>query len=208
MELLDVGVQVIAVSASGVLVPGPLFFGSLLYGTKQGTRAGLKIACGHVAVELPLIVVLAVGLFTTTAAVQYAGMIGMVGGIGILGFAGMQVADVVRRKNALTDPAMTNNKGPFVAGIALSALNPFFLLWWFTVGLKLVTDSYTAFGFASGIILLFGMHIWMDYAWFTGTAYLASKGRSVLGSKYYPLLLIGLAAILAYHGILFILESF
>ncbi len=101
---------------------------------------------------------------------------------------------------------MASNKGPFIAGVALSALNPFFLLWWFTVGLKLVADSAT-FGLAAGIIILFGLHIWMDYAWLAGTAYLASKGSSVIKSKYYPLLLVGLSAILAYYGIIFILQS-
>ncbi|MEP0824308.1 MAG: LysE family transporter [Nitrososphaera sp.] len=207
MELFDFGVQVVAISASGVFAPGPLFFANLLYGTKQGTRAGLKVACGHAAVELPLIVALAAGLFTSSAAVQYAGAIGVIGGVGILGFACLQIADVVRRKNTVTAPAITNNKSPLVVGAALSALNPFFLIWWFTIGLKLVTDSYTAFGFVPGIILLFGTHIWMDYAWLMGTAYLAAKGNSVLESKYYPLLIVGLTAILAYYGIMFILQS-
>jgi threonine/homoserine/homoserine lactone efflux protein len=99
-----------------------------------------------------------------------------------------------------------NNKSPFVAGIALSALNPFFLLWWFTVGLKLISDSAT-FGLVAGIALLFALHIWMDYAWLAGTAYLASKGSSVIKSKYYPVLLAGLAAVLAYYGIAFILQA-
>jgi threonine/homoserine/homoserine lactone efflux protein len=205
MDLLDFGVEVIAVSASGVLAPGPLFFTNMLYGTKQGARAGLKMAYGHTAVELPLIILLAAGLFTFAAVTQYAGAIGLVGGIGILGFAGLQIANVVRKKSQ-TAHAMAGNKGPFVAGVALSALNPFFLLWWFTVGLKLVADSAT-FGLAAGIIVLFGLHIWMDYAWLAGTAYLASKGSSVIKSKYYPLLLAGLSAILAYYGITFILQA-
>lgn len=205
MDLLDFGVEVIAVSASGVLAPGPLFFTNMLYGTKQGARAGLKMAYGHTAVELPLIIMLAAGLFTFAAASQYAGVIGLVGGVGILGFAGLQIANVVRKKSQ-TAPAIAGSKGPFVAGIALSALNPFFLLWWFTVGLKLVADSAT-FGLAAGIVVLFGLHIWMDYAWLAGTAYLASKGSSVITSKYYPLLLVGLSAILAYYGIAFIVQS-
>lgn len=206
MELLDFGVQVIALSASGVLAPGPLFFANMLYGTRHGARAGLKVAYGHTVVELPLVVLIAAGLFTSAAAVQYAGAIGLVGGVGILGFAGLQIANVVRKKGTAA-PAMAGNKSPFIAGIALSALNPFFLLWWFTVGLKLVADSAT-FGFAAGIVILFALHIWMDYAWLAGTAYLASKGSSVLRSKYYPLLLVGLAAVLAYYGISFVLQAF
>ena len=206
MEVLDFGVQVIAISASGVLAPGPLFFANMLYGTRHGAKAGLKVAYGHTVVELPLVVLIAAGLFTSAAAVQYAGAIGLVGGVGILGFAGLQIANVVRKGGAAA-PAMAGNKSPFIAGIALSALNPFFLLWWFTVGLKLIADSAT-FGLAAGIVILFAVHIWMDYAWLAGTAHLASKGSSVLRSKYYPLLLVGIAAVLAYYGISFVLQAF
>ncbi len=206
MSVLDFGVEVIAISASGVLAPGPLFFTNLLYGTRHGVRSGIKVACGHTSVELPLIILLAAGLFTSAAASQYAGAIGLVGGIGILGFAGLHIARVIKKKDALSVPTIANSKGPFVAGIALSALNPFFLVWWFTVGLKLIADSAT-FGFAAGIMILFALHIWMDYAWLASTAYLASKGSSVLKSKYYPLLLLALAAVLLYYGISFVLQA-
>jgi hypothetical protein len=47
----------------------------------------------------------------------------------------------------------------------------------------------------------------MDYAWLAGTAYLASKGGSVLKSKYYPLLLLALALVLVYYGIWFVLQA-
>lgn len=204
--MLDFGAEVIAISASGVLAPGPLFFTNMLYGTRQGARAGLKVAYGHTIVELPLIVLLAAGLFTSAAAAQHAGIIGLIGGAGILCFAALQIAGVIRRKDARVAPAVESRKSPFIAGIALSALNPFFLIWWFTVGLKLVADSAT-FGFAAGIIILFSLHIWMDYAWLAGTAYLASKGSSVIKSKYYPVLLLTLAAILLYYGVYFTLTG-
>ncbi|HEY3094446.1 MAG TPA: LysE family transporter [Nitrososphaera sp.] len=206
MSVLDFGVEVIAISASGVLAPGPLFFTNLLYGTRHGVRSGVKVAYGHTVVELPLIILLAAGLFTSATESQYARAIGLVGGIGILGFASVQIAGVVRKKNAQAVPAVASGKGPFVAGITLSALNPFFLVWWFTVGLKLIADSAT-FGFAAGIMILFGLHIWMDYAWLAGTAFLASKGSSVLKSKYYPMTILALAAVLIYYGVNFTLTG-
>ncbi|HEV8404653.1 MAG TPA: LysE family transporter [Nitrososphaera sp.] len=206
MSVLDFGVEVIAISASGVLAPGPLFFTNLLYGSRRGARSGIKVAYGHTVVELPLIILLATGLFASTATNQYPGAIGLAGGIGILGFAGLQIASVVSNRNVQAAPAMASGKSPFVAGIALSALNPFFLFWWFTVGLKLIADSAT-FGFAAGIMILFALHIWMDYAWLVGTAYIASKGSSVLKSKYYQLLLLALAAILLYYGVHFTLTG-
>jgi threonine/homoserine/homoserine lactone efflux protein len=116
----------------------------------------------------------------------------------------LQIVTLIRKKQS--KPIKTSSKSPLLAGIALSALNPFFLVWWFTVGLKLVVDS-QAFGLAFGIGLLFGFHIWMDYAWLAGTAYLASKGSSVLKSRYYPMLILALVVVLAYYGIYFLLQS-
>ncbi|HEY7734450.1 MAG TPA: LysE family transporter [Nitrososphaera sp.] len=204
MEVWGFGVEVIAISASGVLAPGPLFFTNLLYGARQGASAGLKMAYGHTVVELPLIVVLAAGLLSYSVTAQYGDAIGVIGSIAILVFAGLQIMGLIRKKQSA--PIGAGSKSPLIAGIALSAFNPFFLVWWFTVGLKLVADS-QPFGLAAGIGLLFGFHIWMDYVWLAGTAYLASKGRSVLKSRYYPLLILALVVVLIYYGIYFLIQS-
>ena len=209
MNLLDFGLEIIVVSASGVLAPGPLFFTNLLYGTRLGTHSGLKVAYGHTVVELPLIILLAAGLFSFEAAKKYSTTIGLIGGIAILAFAGLQIGSIIRKKGvdaAACAIYLADDKGPFIAGVILTAMNPFFLLWWFTAGLKLIADSAT-FGASSGLAVLFALHIWMDYAWLGGTAYLASKGSKVLKSRYYPVLLVGLSAILVYYGVAFLMQA-
>ena len=197
MSVLDFGIEVIVLSASGVLAPGPLFFANLVYGIRLDKWSGIKVASGHMVVELPIIIMLAAGLSTFDAAIEYAVVIGMIGGIAILAFI---------KKPAHDTTHIAGSKGPFVVGIALSALNPFFLLWWFTAGLKLIADS-AAFGITTGVTILFALHIWMDYAWLASTAYLASKGAFLLESKYYRFLLLGLAAVLMYYGISFVLQA-
>src|SRR2546427_9919423 len=104
MSVLDFGVEVIAISASGVLAPGPLFFTNLLYGTRQGARPGIKVAYGHTVVELALIIMLAAGLFASTATNQDPVAIGLAGGIGILGFACLEIASVVCNRHGLAVP--------------------------------------------------------------------------------------------------------
>lgn len=203
MNLLDFGIEVIALSASGVLTPGPLFFANLAYATHHDKWSGIKIAYGHTAVELPLIIILAAGLFTFDTAKKYASVVGLIGGIAILAFAGLQIASIIKEKRRHDTSSIAGNKGPFIVGIALSALNPFFILWWFTVGSKLIVDS-AAFGLATGVAILFALHIWMDYAWLASTAYLASKGAFVLKSKYYSTLLLGLTVVLIYYGLSFV----
>ena len=54
--------EVILLSTSGVLSPGPLFFTNLIYRSRQGAHAGIKNAYGHTIVEIPLIIMLALGL--------------------------------------------------------------------------------------------------------------------------------------------------
>ena len=70
-ELIGFGIMVIAISASGVMSPGPLFSANIIYGLKEGKVAGLKIAVGHTIVEFPLIVLLGTGIITTNIFPDY-----------------------------------------------------------------------------------------------------------------------------------------
>ncbi len=206
MNMLDFGIEVVALSASGVLAPGPLFFANLVYGIRHDKWSGVKVAYGHTAVELPLIIILAVGLFTFDTAKKYASVVGLLGGIAILAFAGLQIASILKEKRGYDMPTFIGSKDPIIMGVALSALNPFFILWWFTVGLKLISDS-AAFGVAMGVAILFVLHIWMDYAWLGSTAYLASKGAFALKSRYYSIFFIVLTAVMIYYGVSFVSQA-
>jgi threonine/homoserine/homoserine lactone efflux protein len=206
MELAELVIEVVGVSASGVLAPGPLFFANLLYGARQGPKAGLKMAYGHSIVELPLVILLAASIFSSGAILNsHIDTIGVVGGAAILGFAAFQILSLKRMKGNQVPPKIAG-RNPFLAGVLLSALNPFFLVWWFTAGLKMLVDS-APFGAIAGALLVFSFHIWMDYAWLIGTAYLSSRGGSMLKSKYYIILMLGLTAALVYFGLDFLISS-
>ena len=49
--LFSFAVMVIAISASGVMSPGPLFAANIVYGLKEGKIAGIKMAVGHTVIE-------------------------------------------------------------------------------------------------------------------------------------------------------------
>jgi threonine/homoserine/homoserine lactone efflux protein len=214
MNILEFAGEVILLSASGVLSPGPLFFINLIYGSKQGARAGIKIAYGHTIVELPLIIILALGLskfsFFYWSNNENIKIIGLIGGVFITVFSLIQISNIIKRKiDAGIDSSSNKNyfskikqkrNGPLILGIFFSALNPFFLIWWSTVGLKLISDSILLFGFLLGVIFTFFFHIWMDYAWLTVTSYMISKGISILKAKFYNILLFILSIMLALWG--------
>ena len=207
MDVLKFGIEVVTLSASGVLAPGPLLFANLACATNHDKWSGIKVACGHAIIELILIIILAAGLFTIDATREYTNAIGLMGGVAILAFAGLQTVTIVdKNRPQYHIRHIAGRKGPFLIGLSFTALNPFFIIWWFTAGLKLITDS-EEFGITTGLILLFALHIWMDYAWLALTAYLSSKGSSLINSQIYRVILLSLAALLVYYGISFIIQG-
>ena len=200
--ILAFAVMVIAISASGVMSPGPLFTANIVYGLKEGKIAGLKIAMGHTVVEFPLIVFLGLGTISLETFPEYRILITVIGAIGLFVFAGLQIKSIFGKdfRNKTN-----SNKNSFLAGIFLSALNPFFIIWWLTIGIVLITESIALWGF-SGILILFIFHIWMDYVWLFAVAGFASKAKNVLSNNNYKILIVGLSILLVYFGIQFLLQ--
>ena len=223
MSIMDFMVEVLFLSASGVLFPGPLFLANLICGSRTGIRAGFKIALGHTVVEFPLIILIALSLFGFSSFIftnQSLRIIGILGGAAIIYFSISQIYDITKRG---TNMQYDNNdkyspqhrrfdkkislRGPFVIGIVFTALNPFFLVWWVTVGIKLVSDSISLFGVGLGVIFLFLLHIWMDYTWLGLTSYMIHKGSSIINTKFYFLFILSLSAILVSYGLYIILAD-
>jgi len=205
MNLLDFIVTVIVVTASGALAPGPLSFGIVMHGSKEGARSGFSCAVGHTLVEFPLVLALAFGLLAAASQPMIKGIIGLLGGAGLIGFGLMQVYETVKAtgdsgevRSSRTLPASS-----LVLGLALTGLNPYFILWWLTIGSVLVVQA-LAFAALVGVIIMYVSHVWMDYAFLTALAYLARKGKTIVGSGYYKIALISFGAILIYYGTSFI----
>lgn len=226
MNIIDFAAQIIFISISGVLSPGPLFFANLIYGSKQGISSGVKIASGHTIVEFPLVILLGLGLFGFsffTLTNESIRLIGLIGGIAIIFFSMSQINNAMKRRIDAGSIKSKNNisnnyllkisnkgkrlEGPLILGLTFTALNPFFIVWWFTVGLKLIYDSIYLFGIVEGILILFSLHIWMDYAWLAFTAYLSSKGRLILKERLYQYFLLSVSFMLAFYGSYLILEN-
>ena len=198
-QLLEFSVLVIVISASGVMVPGPLFAANIAHGLRGGVKSGIKMAIGHTIVELPLVILLGIGVFSLELFPEFRTIISVFGAITLFVFAAMQIKTIFRNKESTTNL----KQGPLVSGILFSALNPFFIIWWLTIGFKLISDAMLIWAF-SGILILFILHIWMDFAWLGATSYLASKSSKILSNKNYKIIMIGLSVMLVYFGITFL----
>lgn len=200
-DFFQFGIAVVIISASGVMSPGPLFVATIANGIKQGTRAGLKIALGHTVIELPLVILIGLGILSLGIMPEFRIWVGILGAFSLFGFAGLQLRAILKK-----DPIQSKSKyGSFLTGILLTGLNPFFLVWWFTIGFKLISDALLLW-FVWGILIMFGLHIWMDYAWLALVSFLSSRGRVFLSNKRYKIFMVGINFALIYFGISFILQ--
>lgn len=77
--------------------------------------------------------------------------------------------------------------GPFGLGFVVSLSNPYWTLWWLTVGLKLVTDS-SKLGTPIVSAIYFG-HILSDFAWYCLVGVAVVLGREIMSTTAYRWLL-------------------
>mgnify|MGYP002633701151 FL=1 len=201
-EIIEFAIIVIVISASGVMAPGPLFAANISYGLREGAKSGIKMAIGHTIVEFPLVILLGIGVFSLEIFPEFRMIISIVGAITLFVFALVQIKTVLQNNKNITS---TPKHGPLVTGIILSALNPFFIIWWLTIGFKLISDAMLVWAF-SGIVIVFFLHIWMDFVWLGGISFLASKSSKILSNRNYKFIMIGLSLLLVYFGITFLVD--
>ncbi len=201
-QIFEFAIVVIIISASGVMAPGPLFAANVSYGLREGTKPGIKMAIGHSIVEFPLIILLGIGVFSLELFPEFRTIISIAGAITLFIFAYFQIKKTLQKNQ---DVQSIPKHTPLVAGIVLSALNPFFIIWWLTIGFKLISDAMLIWAF-SGILIVFILHIWMDFVWLGGISFLASKSSRIISNRNYKIIMIGLSLSLVYFGITFLAD--
>ena len=202
IQFFEFAILVIIVSVSGVMAPGPLFAANVSYGLKGGWKTGIKMAIGHTIVELPLVILLGIGVFSLEIFPEFRTIISILGAITLFVFATIQIKTVLRKEKIKTS---NPKQGPLIAGILLSALNPFFIIWWLAIGFKLISDAMILWSFG-GILIMFVLHIWMDFVWLGAVSFFASKSSGILSNRNYKVLMLGISGMLVYFGITFLIE--
>ncbi len=197
-------INTILITSSGALSPGPLTAATLIVSLREGSRAGLKVATGHMAFELPFVVLLALAFerISEYLSIWYVHLgLTLLMATFMLYFAVLAYRSV---RNVSSTEASSKEGGrfgnPFVIGVILTGLNPYFLLWWATVGLALINMS-LALGMLSGIIIMYASHVWMDFAWLTLLSSATARGKRILGSRGYRILMVALSTILLFYAV-------
>lgn len=202
MDILSFIVTVVLLTASGALAPGPLFFQTISQGAKTGARSGLIFSLAHTLVEFSLIMLLAFGLLVVKDERPIRDIIGVLGGIILLIFGIYQILSAFRTTK-VKQQETTSSSRLFIIGMLFTGLNPYFIIWWLTVGSNLILLA-LEFAALAGVVFMFVCHVWMDYVWLTGVAYFSKRGVNALGSKWYRVLLGMFGFILIYFGVSFL----
>ena len=207
MDLTNFVATVILITASGALAPGPLFFITISQGAKTGAKTGLVFSIAHTLIEFTLIMLFALGLLSVVNQLPIKITIGVPGGIVLLIFGIKQVRDSLKfkiKKKAKSRNITTRNL--LLLGLTFTGLNPFFILWWLTVGANLILLS-LEFASLAGVVFMYICHVWIDYVWLISVAHFAKMGANVIGFKWYRLVLAVFGVVLIYFGISFLINS-
>lgn len=206
MDILWFVATVILVTASGALAPGPLFVATITHGAQGGIRTGLLFAVAHTIVEFSLVLLFVFGLSFIIDQRFIRTAIGIAGGLVLLGFGLYQIVASYRGRFIQNQKSPSSTHHLFFIGMIFTGLNPYFIIWWFTVGAQLILIA-LEFAGIPGVIFMYISHVWMDYVWLASLAWFAHKGVSFLTARWYRYVMLGFGGILLYFGISFILTS-
>ncbi len=189
MNLVFIALSSFMVALSGALVPGPLFTITLGESVKRGFIAGPLIILGHGILELVLVLLIVTGVTPFLAGDRTRIAVAAAGGVILLVMGGMMIRDAGGARLVLTAGKGERALHPVVAGILGSLSNPYWLIWWATVGLGYLVSS-VKYGFV-GVAAFFVGHITADLVWYSLLSLAVSKGRRMLGDRGYSYMLYG-----------------
>ena len=198
--MLPILLSLVVISLSGVMMPGPMFAVTLAK-SYRSPWAGVQISLGHAVIEVPLVLLIYFGFarFFESSVVQL--VLSILGGAMIiwLGVAMFRArAEVVRGGKDLPYNA-------FIAGILTSGFNPFFLLWWATIG-SMIIMRFLDFG-TIGLIVFIIVHWLCDLAWLSLVSITVYKTHSLWGRNLQEGIFITCSLLLIGFGLWFLISG-
>ena len=197
------------IAYSGAMMPGPMLVVVVTQSPRQGFRAGPLVVLGHGILELVLLVALVVGLGSILEHRAVKTGLALVGGAMLIWTAASMFAYVRQGKATVewqSDALGSGRLRTVGAGIVSSLANPYWTIWWATIGMGLLTKAY-AVGIA-GLIAFYVGHIIGDLTWYSAISGLIAAGRRFITAKTYAgmllsaaVFLLGLAAWFVYSGV-------
>jgi len=205
ISLLAVFFTSLVVAFSGAMMPGPLLTITISESTRRGPIAGPLLIAGHSVLELLLLIGLLVGLAPLLKNETFFIAIAFIGGLIMLWMAwGMfrSLPTLSVNSNSTT----SKRKNLILTGALMSLVNPYWIIWWATIGIGYIILS-QKLGFW-GIALFYLGHITGDMIWYVAISTAVGKGKKLFTDSIYRSLiaicgtfLVGFAFYLVISGI-------
>lgn len=200
------------VGFSGAMMPGPMLTATIAESAQRGFWAGPLIVLGHAILELALVVALLAGLSSFIAQSSVSMIISLVGGAFLLYLGFTMVRDTLAGRVSIDAGTRAENPGklmhPVPVGILVSLSNPYWSIWWATIGLSYLTLAMK--NGTAGVAAFYSGHIAADLIWYSFISGLIAGGKRFLNQKVYHIILllcglflIGLGLYFLYSGLNF-----
>jgi threonine/homoserine/homoserine lactone efflux protein len=204
LQALQIGLAALVLALSGAMMPGPLLTVAVEQTVRHGKGAAMLLMVGHALLEAALLLGLALGLNRILLMPTVKVGLSAVGGVFLLWMGGSMLVDVYRGRVVLELEGVTrppSRFGPVLRGALVSLANPYWILWWTTIGLKLASDS-LAIG-PAGVGAFFLGHEAADFGWYFAIAIAVASGRRFLSDRTYRIVIGACAVFLLYLGVAF-----
>jgi threonine/homoserine/homoserine lactone efflux protein len=203
----QLGLAAFVIGLSGAMSPGPYLTVTIARTLREGRLAAMLMLVGHALLEAVLLIGFAFGLASVLKLPKVAIVMSVVGGIVLLWMGGSLLwgawrGTVVADLQAAENPSRL---GPVAHGAIVSLSNPYWTLWWATIGITLAIKG-LEFG-PVGVFAFFVGHEVADIAWYTIVIFAVSAGRHLLSDRIYRGVMAVLACFLLYLGATFVLGA-
>ena len=195
LQMLAIG---FTIGLTGALAPGPTLVATINSSLKVGWTAGPKVAAGHALVEVFIFLLIVGGL--AAAMQQYSRAVSIAGGLALIIFGIMTVKG--SRSATMAAPQGQAIDNAYLAGVIASVANPYFWIWWLSIGSALVLSGLGA-GLIMAAIFLIG-HWVADFGWLILVSSSLDRGRSILSEMNYRRILGICGGFLVCFGIYFL----
>jgi threonine/homoserine/homoserine lactone efflux protein len=191
MDYFTLFTTAFVVGLSGAMMPGPMLTVTITEVPRRGFWVGPQIVIGHGIVEILLVACLASGLAYYIQQPIVTGTMGFVGGLVLLWFGwgifisakNKTVSLNLQEKGGTEGTMCSRSLNPVIFGSVLSITNPYWFIWWATVGVSYVITALTLK--TAGLAIFLAGHILSDLAWFTFVSFVINTGRGFISNRLY-----------------------
>jgi threonine/homoserine/homoserine lactone efflux protein len=191
---------------TGAMAPGPLLTVTITESTKRGGHVGPLVVLGHGILEIILLLLIVFGVGSFLANRILYTVVSFCGGI-VMIWMGIGIIKGLRTYR-LVSTTEVSEKGlhPILAGVIISLSNPYWFIWWLTIGIGYVMFA-KGLGLP-GILAFFIGHISSDLAWYSFVSYGIHMGGRFVSTRIIKGVLFVCSLFLIFFALFFIAQGY